>query len=689
MSSTRLSVQLADRDWRVLAFEAQEAIGEPYRIVLRLVAEHSDLPLDTLLRQPAWLDLGNGRGLHGLVWRATQEETGKRLSHYRIELRPALAWLEQRHNCRIFQQRSVPQILAALLAEHGIQGDACRFALGSEYPPREHCVQYAESDLNFLQRLCEEEGLHFHFQHQSTGHALVFGDDQTVFPRLEATQCYQPEAGAPSLRRFGVRLETRSASVTLRDHDFNQPRLLLEAQASVEDRQAAGLELYAYPGRFDDRSQGRLRARRLLEATRLDCRQAEGSSDQPLLACGHFMDVRNHPREDCNQLWLLTGLQHHGYQPQVLEEYAEADPQGTAGQPGYHNRFTAIPWDVPVRLAPRHLRPRVPATQSARVLGPENEEIHCDAEGRVQVQFHWERQPQDLNTRAWLRVASGWAGNHYGAWLLPRVGMQVLVGFLDGELDQPLITGCLYDAEHTPPYPLPEHKTRSVLRTRSTPDGQAGNELSIDDRAGAEQLYLHAQRDWEQHVRHNLGMRIGNRHRETVQANSHSERRGEEQRIIHGNRLVELKADDHLSTQGSQHVKLGQGQFIEAGREIHLNAGERLVIEAGSELTVQAGGSFIRLDAGGVSLVGPQVKLNAGGSAGQARTAQPRLPTPPQMGQTATAVATPSCSAERPPAPSAPPQPSQSQMAAARITRELGASRCPVCESCGEGQCQP
>ena len=188
MSSTRLSVQLADRDWRVLAFEAQEAIGEPYRIVLRLVAEHSDLPLDTLLRQPAWLDLGKGRGLHGLVWRATQEETGKRLSHYRIELRPALAWLEQRHNCRIFQQRSVPQILAALLAEHGIQGDACRFALGSEYPPREHCVQYAESDLNFLQRLCEEEGLHFHFQHQSTSHALVFGDDQTVFPRLLASR---------------------------------------------------------------------------------------------------------------------------------------------------------------------------------------------------------------------------------------------------------------------------------------------------------------------------------------------------------------------------------------------------------------------------------------------------------------------------------------------------------------------
>ena len=684
MSSTRLTVQLADLDLQVLACEAQEAIGRPHRIELRLVAERADLQLDSLLRQPARLDLGNDRYLYGLVWRAERGETGKRLTHYRIELRPALAWLELRRNCRIFQRRSVPQILTELLAEHGIQGDACRFALSGDYPPREHCVQYAETDLHFLLRLCEEEGLHFHFQHSEPGDVLVFGDDQTTFARLEPAQRYKPDAAEPSIKRFGVRLETRSDSVTLRDHTFSQPRLLLEASASSEAEQPAGLELYDYPGRFDDRARGRLRARHRLEAARQDRRQAEGHSDQPLLACGQFVEVQEHPRKDCNQLWLLTAVQHQCYQPQVLEEYAEADPAQVDVPPGYHNHFLATPWDAPVRLPARHPRPRAPGTQSAVVVGPENEDIHCDEQGRVQVRFHWEREEQDLNSRAWLRVASGWAGNRYGALILPRVGMQVLVGFLNGDPDQPLIVGCLRDAEQLPPYPLPEQKTRSVFSTRSTPGGQGGNELRIDDRQGAERVYLQAQRDWEQHISHDQTLRIGNASRTLVEGNRYSEARGETHRIVQGEALSEVRGNDHLTIGGSQHLTLGDGQFVEAGQEIHLRAGDTLVIEAGSELSIQAGGSFITLDAGGVALVGAQVKLNAGGSAGKGSPAQPLAPSIPQADSAQASVR------HKPPVAYTPaPTPSPSQLAVARTARELGASRCPVCEACAEGSCTP
>src|SRR5690606_3908234 len=215
MSSTRFTLHLADLDWQVLAFEAVEAIGRPTRITLELVSSRADLELNGLLRQPARLTLDEGRALHGLVWGIEQTHCTPALSRYRLELRPALAWLAQRRNCRIFERLSVPRILEQLLAEHGLLGDSCRFALTGHYPPRDYCVQYAESDLHFLQRLCEEEGLHYHFQtHPEQSQVLVFGDDQSVFPRLEPNQCYRPDSGQPQqvpvIQRFAEGLESRS-----------------------------------------------------------------------------------------------------------------------------------------------------------------------------------------------------------------------------------------------------------------------------------------------------------------------------------------------------------------------------------------------------------------------------------------------------------------------------------------------
>ena len=248
------------------------------------------------------------------------------------------------------------------------------------------------------------------------------------------------------------------------------------------------------------------------------------------------------------------------------------------------------------------------------VTGPANEEIHCDAQGRVQVRFHWEREARsDAQHHAWLRVASGWAGNHYGTLVIPRVGMEVLVSFLDGDPDRPLITGCLYHGEHETPCQLPEQQTRSVFKTRSSPGGEGFHELRIDDLQSTEQIYVHAQRDWQQHIRHDQRLHVGNEQHQTVSRNRHREIKGEQHTLLHADRLSEVKASDHLTVAKSRHVKLGEGQFIEAAKEIHLSSGQKIVMQAGSEQTLKVGGSFVKLDASGATLVGDQVKLNFGG----------------------------------------------------------------------------
>ena len=617
-----LAVPGVDTDLQVLAFDGHEALDSPYRFDLELVSERPDLDLETLLNRPAWLAFGAaGKGVHGIVYRIAQGDSGKRLTRYRMSLVPRLAYLAHRHNQRIFQQLTVPQIIARVLEEHGIlAGDGHLLQLGASYLARDYCVQYDESDLHFVQRLCEEEGIHYHFRHGPDGHLLVFGDDQTVFPKLGRPTAYVQDSGMvadePVIKHFGVRLETRTSRVTRRDYDFEQPRLQLESAVTSEF--APDLEDYDYPGRFTDRTRGKHLSRRALERHRADYQLAEGDSDQPVLRSGHFLAISEHPRREWNDLWLLREIHHQGRQPQVLEESVTSEIAASNGfQQGYRNRFSATPWDVPHRPALEHHKPKVLGSQTAVVTGPAGEEIHCDPYGRVKVQFHWDREGQaDDTTSCWLRVSSSWAGDRYGGIAIPRVGMEVLVTFLEGDPDQPLVSGCLYHKEHVVPYDLPANKTRTVFKTLSSPGGGGYNELRIEDRKGAEQIYIHAQRDWDQNIEHDQKIRIGHERHDTVEANSYSEFKAEEHVTVHGNRKVEIKPDDHLTVGQSQHIKLGLAQLIEAGREIHLKAGQKIVIEAGAELTLKVGGSFIKLDASGVTMVGPQVRVNAGGSPG-------------------------------------------------------------------------
>ncbi|NWD69864.1 type VI secretion system tip protein VgrG [Pseudomonas gingeri] len=617
----------------VLAFKGTEAISQPYRFELELVSRQPDLNLDELLHRQGFLAFNaDGAGVHGQVYSIGQGDTGQRWTHYQLTLVPQLAYLSHRFNQRMFQNQSVPQIIARVLKDHGIFGNAFSFNLATPFPAREYCVQYNESDLDFIQRLCEEDGLHYHFQHSPQGHHLAFGDDQTYFRRLPGSVPYRPGNGLvaqwPCISAFDLRLETRSTRATLRDYDFRQPGARLENSACVlHSLPQPDLEDYSYPGRYNRDEHGRQLNRRQLEGHRSDSRRASGKSNEPQLVSGHFLLLAEHPQPDWNTLWLLTQLSHEGKQPQVLEESAENPHQADGDfRQGYRNTFLATPWETFFRPPLQARKSRRLNTQTAIVSGPPGEDIHCDEYGRVKVKFHWDRSDESgERSSCWLRVASGWAGPGHGAVTLPRVGMEVLVTFLEGDPEQPLITGCLPNQRHLPAYPLPAHKTRSVFKSRSSPGGAGSNELRIEDRKGEEQIYLHAQRDWQQDIGHDLSVMVGHERHECVTANSYCEFKAQEHHTVHQDRRVEVKGDDSLLVGESQQVRTGLGYFIEAGQEIHLRAGAKVVIEAGEQLTLKVGAHFIKLDANGITLSGPEANENAGIGSGP-RIKGPLLP---------------------------------------------------------------
>ncbi|MCQ4313554.1 type VI secretion system tip protein VgrG [Pseudomonas stutzeri] len=674
-----LSIDGIAHDLQILEFKGREALSEPFTFELELVSEHADLDIESLIHQPAFLTLSPvGNGIHGLIYRVVQGDSGKRLTRYQVTLRPQLAYLAHRTNQRIFQHLTVEKIIAQVLEEHGIQANAFRFGLGSVYPERDYCVQYDESDLHFIQRLCEEEGIHYHFQHSASGHVLVFGDDQTRFPTL-ASVAYQQDSGLvadqPVIKRFGLRVETRTSRVTRRDYDFEKPRLTMENTFQCELQ--PDLEDYDYPGRFVERTRGKHLSQRALERHRSDYELAEGTSDQPLLVTGHYLDLADHPRSAWNQLWLLNEIIHEGKQPQVLEESVTDLGSSDSFTQGYRNRFTATPWDILYRPALKHPKPKVLGSQTVVVTGPAGEEIHCDEYGRVKVQFPWDREGQnDGKTSCWLRVSSSWAGDRYGAIAIPRVGMEVLVTFLAGDPDQPLVTGCLYHAEHVVPYDLPANKTRTVFKTLSSPGGGGYNELRIEDRKGAEQIYIHAERDWDENIEHDQKISVGHQRHDTVEANSYSDFRAEEHRTTHADRKIEIRASDHLTVGNTQHVKVGTGQFVEAGNEIHYYAGSKVVIDAGMELTASGGGSFLKLDPSGVTLNGATIKMNSGGSPGKGSGLRIQVPEIPWAADKDKAGAKPKLAM------------ANAQLQIARKARQIGASRCPICEACRAGMCE-
>ncbi|RTR03356.1 type VI secretion system Vgr family protein [Halomonas nitroreducens] len=621
----------------VIDFTHEEALSAPFHLRVRFASRAGDLSPEALLDRPAsltvWQDGVAQRRVHGIVAEFARGDRGHRRSHYEAIIRPSLWRLSLRQNSRIFQRVSPLTIINTLCEERGLTDVA--FAVTREPAEREYCVQYRETDLEFIERLAAEEGLfYFHeFEDADLGaHRLVFADAPQVLTGL-GERPYHHRAGGSAPRRHLRRLtqtaRVRPARAQLKDYGFKQP-----AYAQLHDHQGEGLEAHAqrtdyehydYPGRYKADASGQAFTRHRLEHLRHDALTLAGESDLPELSPGTRFSLADHDVGAFNRGWQVVKVAHEGEQPQALEEDAvgvtAGDRDGLRGRAGseamtrYHNTLSLTPDDAAWRPAPRP-RPRVDGPQVAFVVGPEGEEIHCDAHGRVRCQFPWDRYAAPNETAsAWLRVSQGWAGGGYGMLAIPRIGHEVIVSFLEGDPDQPLITGRTYHAVNTPPYPLPEHKTRTVIRTQ-THQGEGFNELRFEDQHDQEQIWLHAERDLELLTENDRTEEIRRDSHLTVKRDHIEELDRDDHHSVHGERREKSDGAQHLTIDGSLHLSAGQAWLTESGRELHIKAGQKVVMEAGSELTLKAGGSFLKVDGGGITISGPSVKVNAGGSPG-------------------------------------------------------------------------
>jgi type VI secretion system secreted protein VgrG len=613
---------LPDAGLVVVSFTGQEALSEPFALQLECASLDAELPLPELLNSQGTLTIWqNGtavRRVVGIVAAATQGARGVRRTRYRLQLRSPLWRLQLRHNCRIFQGQTPQAIMRQLLQEHGIT--AVDFVLRGAHPPRDYCVQYRETDLAFLQRLAAEEGI-FYFEEMTERHSrLCFADEVTALAQGEAL-IFNPQPHLDGLgwrvQRFEWQHQLGSTGVVLQDHSFLQPDYALAHSQSLRGGHEAGLgsdeqlgsfQHYDFPGRFKQDPQGKALVRYRLDALRQQVSCAEGRSNAPPLQLGLRWSLRGQGGADeCD--WQAIRICHVGQQPQALEE------EGGSGATRYHNEFQAIPATSCWRPVP-NVKPKVDGPQVARVVGPEGEEIYCDAHGRIKLQFPWDRDGQsNEQSSCWVRVSQGWAGGHYGTMALPRVGHEVIVSFLEGDPDQPIVTGRTYHATHVPPYSLPEHKSRTLIRTNSY-QGDGFNEVRFEDQAGKEEIYVHGQQDLAVHVRHNVRWQIHNEEHASIRGHRLTRIGKNEHLLVEGERRQQIDGEDGLAVHRSRRLQLGEDYLLSAGREVHLKAGQQLVLDAGSELTLKAGGSFITLDASGITLVGPCIRLNSAGAAG-------------------------------------------------------------------------
>ena len=628
-------------DFAVYSFSGYEEVGHCYEFVIELVSLSAEADLTALLGTPALLSIadrsGANRLVHGLIREMEQLHTGNRFTHYRAVLVPRLWFLRQIIDHRIFQNLSVVDIIQQILKEQGFPADASSFKLSGTYDPREYCVQYGESDLHFISRLCEEEGIYFYFEHARDSHRLCFCDREGGPPipgenDLRFFQGSGQYSDTAVIRRLNLHERVNSNAMAYKEWNFRKPKLDLNVHEAEEDTLKAPtppgmlLEQYTYPHLYQLRNPGTRYARLQLQRQLTFRQWIEAEADVARFLPSYTFSIHDHPRQSINAKWWIVRVHHRGEQPGVLEHEA---PGGRGLS--YSSAVRAIP--AATRYIPELVHPKrvVEGVQTAIVTGPEGEEIYPDKYGRVKVQFHWDREGQyNEKTTCWLRVSQGWAGSNYGGMAIPRIGHEVIVSFLEGDPDRPLITGRVYHELNMPPYPLPEHKTRTVFKSMSTPgkenETRGFNELRIEDKKGAEEIYIHAEKDvnayvkndWKEHILHD-------KHR-TVDNCTYALTKGETHETLKQQRKTELFANDNLTVHADSHTRIDGKWLGKAGEEIHLHAGEKMVLEAGTEMTLKAGGSWIKLDPSGIRMGGSTINLGGGGGPGSGSGANPELP---------------------------------------------------------------
>ncbi len=528
----------------VLSFQVSEKLSQPFTAQVEFVAP-AEATLDRdLLGKTALLSFNESAGIpirfvHGIVLGLNTEQAalGER-PLVRATIGPRLSRLGLGRGNRIFQRKTVPDIAKLILDQHQVPFET-RFSV--HYDVREYCVQYGESDLAFLQRLFEEEGIYYYFFHEEEGHKLVLTDSASGFHDVpgEVFVPFRAErglVGTESIFDVQDRHVLTSQAVSLLDFNYLTPSQDMRSNASEGD---TALEIYEHHGRFETPAIGKKRAKIRLEQHRAVAELVQGLSDCKRFLPGARFKLEDHPSGELNKQYVLTSVAHQGRQPSAT------DAGSTEPQPLYQNDFTCIPSTVIFRAPGSTPRPVIAGPQTATVVGPSGEEIFTDELGRIKIQFHWDREGQrNDNSSCWVRVSSGWAGAGFGAIHIPRIGQEVVVEFIEGDPDRPLITGSVYNGNHPPPLNLPSEKTRTTLRTASSPGGGGFNEIRFEDASGSEELFVHSQKDFNS--------LIENDHTEEVKGHQTIHIKKNRTRVVDQNQTVEIKGNDTITVDGNQ-----------------------------------------------------------------------------------------------------------------------------------------
>jgi len=627
--------------------KGREELGRLFEFKLELMSEDAKIKLDKLVGQNITITVeftdDRKRYFNGDVIQFRQiTKTVDKYFCYEAIVRPRLWFLTRTSDCKIFQKKSVPDIIKLILDEHGITD--VKKSLSRTYNPREYCVQYNETDFDFLSRLMEEEGIYYYFEHASGKHTLVLSDS------LSAHQSIPGKSTVPFMFRkagysedivydWNIEQQVESGIWAHTDYDFTKPRADLKAQSKIGRTHVhAGMELFSYPGTYTEKADGEVIARTRIEEIQAEWEIITGKSNCATFAAGKLFALSGYQRDDQNREHLLVST-NYDLQMETATAAAAGSGRMDSGVGIFFDcAFTAIFSQRPFRSASATPKPIVQGPQTALVVGKSGEEIWTDQYGRVKVQFYWDRYgKKDENSSCWLRVAQVWAGKNWGMIAIPRIGQEVIVEFLEGDPDQPIVTGRVYNAEQTVPYGLPANQTQTGLKSRSTKegDGETFNELRFEDKKGEEQVYFRAEKNFDRVVENNDTLKVGfekkdkgdqtidiynNRTATLEKGNDKLEiKEGNRQTLVdkgnqtldikEGARTTNIKKDDTLTiSEGNQVTTISQGNMT-----IKIDAGKGS-IEAAQELLFKVGPASITLKAdGSIAIKGVNIDINGSG----------------------------------------------------------------------------
>jgi type VI secretion system secreted protein VgrG len=591
------------------AMSGREALGQPFVYEVDLLSEDPNLDLSVLLGQPASVALERNdatiRYFHGIVTHFALAGEHGRFIRYRAVLRPWLWLLSNRTNSRIFQNKTVPDVLKAMFREHGFTD--FEELLSGEYRSWEFLVQYRESDLNFVSRLMEQEGIYYFFKHEEGKHTLVLSDSYSAHepaPTNEELPYYPPlereRRDVEHINGWLASRRIRSGSYTAKDYNFKRPATLLDdVRKAPNDHAHAEYELFDYPGDFLEPPEAKQQTKIRFEENQVEYEVVEANATARSLFAGTLFTLVDFPREDQNKEYLVT----EAIYELRTSEYESGKSEDI--EPDYRLRFRAIDSKRQFRTPRVTKKPIVEGPQTAVVVGKKDQEIWTDEFGRVKVQFFWDREGEyDENSSCFVRVAQIWAGTKWGGMHLPRIGQEVIVDFLEGDPDRPIITGRVYNADNMPPYTLPDNQTQSGIKSRSTKGGTPDNfnELRFEDKKGEEHISIQAEKDFNTLVKHDRTTNILRNDTLNITGDQFIKIHGNLSMIVEG--VTEKDNPDKakpvkssLGVTGAHRLDASDTIDIQAPNKITLTCGGSTIVMTPGSITLSAGGSTVAIDA--------------------------------------------------------------------------------------------